>query len=147
MPRPASKRHVLRTAREILGLSQVALAKEVGFSAETIKRLENHSLAMSKDAVRRITEYTGLHRGQLARNIDPDAPLNCWGDPFTKEWFERGYRAELSHDKIDHYVKMITSDIRWALDACAGVQPKRVSALIGAFDSAIEEVTNQFRLT
>jgi len=147
MPRPASKTHVLRTTRKILGLSQADLGKKVGLSSETIKRIENHSLAMSKDAASRIAAYTGVNKEQLLQNSGPTKPQNRWGEPFSKTWFENDHHtAEVTKETIDYYIRFIVFQVQMALDACSSVQPKAVHSLIGAIVSAVADLTDRYKL-
>src|SRR5208282_4351492 len=97
MPRPSTKKHVLRTTREILDLSQVELARRVRLAPVTIKKIENHVIAMSEKAALRISMVTGVDREQLIANSNPTKPevwigINKFA-PLTKERFESAHHA------------------------------------------------------
>jgi len=146
MPRPASKTHVLRTTRLLLGLSQVALAKSVGLSPDTIKRIENHSLTMSEDVAFRISGYTGVDEDQLLQNRNPSEPLNIWQEPFSKAWFKEVFTAEASKESIDFWLSYLDFRIRRVVDTCASENPKAVHSLISAFFSAIGRLAADYKL-
>jgi transcriptional regulator with XRE-family HTH domain len=146
MPRPPTKLHVLRTIREILGLSQVALAKKIGVAPVTIKKIENHTIPMSKKTAELITDFTGVDKQQLLENSHPAEPRNYYGESFSKQWFETNWNREITKETVDYYVRYISFHIQMALDACAGVRPRDGDAVINAFVSAVTEITEKFQL-
>ena len=147
MPRPASKTHVLRTTRLLLGISQVALAKSVGLSSDTIKRIENHSLPMSEDVSVRISKYTGVDEEQLAENRNPFEPINIWGEPFSQAWFEEVYTAEVSRESIALWIRYLNFRIQREVDSCVKENPKSVYSLIAALGSAIGRAADEYKLS
>jgi transcriptional regulator with XRE-family HTH domain len=146
MPRRPTKLHVLRTIREILGLSQVAFAKKIGVAPVTIKKIENHTVPMSKNTAELIGAFTGASQEQLLENTRPAEPKNHWGDPYTKEWFETEYKSEITKGLVDTYVADITVKAQMALDACASVRSRDGEAVAIAFLIAIEDITHKFQL-
>lgn len=146
MPRPASKTHVLRTTRLLLGLSQVALAKKVGLSPDTIKRIENISLPMSEEVASRICAFTGVDEDQLLQNRNPSEPINIWREPFTKAWFKEVYTAEASQDSITFWLRYLDFNIRRLVDTGASENPKAVYSLITALFSAVGKVAADYKL-
>ena len=146
MPRPPTKLHVLRTIRKILGLSQVALAKKIGVAPVTIKKIENHMAPMSKRTARLIADFTGVHEQQLLENSQPAEPKNHWEESFSKQWFETEYNKEITKETVDYYVRYISFHVQIALDACAGMRPRDGDAVINAFVTAVQEITEKFQL-
>ena len=146
MPRPPTKLHVLRTVREILGLSQVALAKKIGVAPVTIKKIENLMVPMSKKTAELIADFTGVDKQKLLENTHPAEPKNHWGDSFSKEWFETEYSKEITKETVDFHVRFISFHVQMALDACAGVRPREGDTVIHAFEAAIAEITEKFQL-
>jgi transcriptional regulator with XRE-family HTH domain len=146
MPRPASKAHVLRTTRHLLGLSQVALAKHVGLSPDTIKRIENHSLSMSEDVAARISGYTGVDEGQLLQNSRPSEPLNIWQEPFSEAWFKEVYTAEVSKESVSFWLRCLDFTVRRVVDTCASEKPRAVHSLIAAFFSSVGKISDEYKL-
>lgn len=136
----------MRTVREILGLSQVALAANVGLSPESIKRIENHSLPMSREAAARISGYTGADEDQLLQNSDPSEPLNIWQEPFSKAWFKEVYTAEVSKEAIAFWLRYLDFTVRRVVDTCASEKPRAVHGLIAAIFSAIGKVAADYKL-
>ncbi len=146
MPRPASKTHVLRTTRLLLGVSQVDLAKSVGLSSDTIKRIENHSLPMSEEVAARISGYTGVDEDQLLRNSNPSEPLNIWQAPFSKAWFKEVYTAEVPKESIAFWLGYLDFTVRRMVDTCASEKPKAVHSLIAAIFSAVGKLAAEYKL-
>jgi transcriptional regulator with XRE-family HTH domain len=161
MARPATKEHVLRTTREILGWSQVDLAKKIGVSPVTIKKIENHVVAMSKEIASRISALTGVDKEQLIANTKPTRPevlvdvtksadgqyLIVKG-PLTKKRFDSAHDSEtLTQEKVDFWLAFHTFQIQMHLDACVTSSPERFHALSMALVSAVAEIAKEFNLS
>ena len=146
MPRPPTKLHVLRTIREILGLSQVALAKKIGVAPVTIRKIENLSVPMSEKTAELLSYFTGVDKGQLLENSHPAEPENYLEGSFSKQWFETEYNAEITKQIADYYVRIISFKVQMALDACAGVRPRDGGAVFHALEIAVEEIIDKFEL-
>ena len=101
MPRKPTKSHPLRTARNILGLTQTEFAASVGISAVSIQQIENGVAKMSPGLARRISLIYNLDPKQLMSGDDPEHPRLVFGDKarfgdkvlFTKEYAERLHRT------------------------------------------------------
>jgi transcriptional regulator with XRE-family HTH domain len=157
MPRPYRKKHVLRTTREILGLSQVELAKRVGVAPITITKIENHVIAMSEDVASRISMLTGVDQEQLIANSNPAKPEIWIGikkstdgrysivkSPLTKKEFETARDSNLlTREKVDFWLQFHTFRIQILLDACVTSSPEKYHALSMALVSAIARVANK----
>ncbi len=93
MPRPAATAHPLRALRQILGVSQRALAHMVGLSSHTVLSVENGRLAMSERFARRIEALTGAKAHGLLDRSGGGKLLNQRGKRYTRadyeEWLSR----------------------------------------------------------
>jgi|SRR5271166_2262511 len=74
MPRPPSTTHVLREAREKLGITQEALADTVKISVTTLKAIEACRLTPNRRLAARIGIAVRLGTEQLMDNSNPDVP-------------------------------------------------------------------------
>jgi transcriptional regulator with XRE-family HTH domain len=89
MPRAPSRNHVVRIAREIIGLSQRQLAERTGIAAVTLKRFENGEIRISRSLAIRICAEVLIHPDQLLENRDPLRPDYIGGGPLTREKWQR----------------------------------------------------------
>jgi transcriptional regulator with XRE-family HTH domain len=94
MARKPTKSHPLRTARNILGLTQKQFGASVGTSAITIQQIENGLAQMSPGLARRISIIYGLDPKQLMSGEDPEHPRLVFSKQlFTKEYAEGPHRT------------------------------------------------------
>ena len=84
MPRPPKRPHALRTTLKLLGMTQKALAQELGIASVTIERFLAGEAAISEKLALRISQYTGLDFEQLMLNSDPLHPRRIDGTPLIQ---------------------------------------------------------------
>jgi len=117
MPRPPSYPHVLRTARNILGLTQKDLAARVGIATVTLQKFENGDASISREIAFRIANETFLDLHQLIENKDPHHPLDwIFGTPLTKESLDPIVHTERDTEKeIAKLVPMIRELLNFSI--------------------------------
>ena len=74
MPRPPRHPHVLRTVLKMRGMTQKALAEEIGIASVTLEKFINGGTKISEDLAARIAYEVGLDFEQLLLNRDPLNP-------------------------------------------------------------------------
>src|SRR5262245_54659955 len=84
MPRPPKRPHALRTTLKLLGMTQKALAEELGIASVTIERFLAGEAMISEKLALRISQYTGLDFEQLVLNSDPLDPRRIDGTPLIQ---------------------------------------------------------------
>jgi transcriptional regulator with XRE-family HTH domain len=84
MPRPPKRPHALRTTLKLLGMTQKALAEELGIASVTIERFLAGKAMISEKLALRISQYTGIDFEQLVLNSDPLAPRRIDGTPLIQ---------------------------------------------------------------
>ena len=72
MARNPSEKHILRTVRQKLGLSQRELAQRVKVSASAIKQIENGRMKLSQQLANRLAWATTIKPERLRANLDPE---------------------------------------------------------------------------
>jgi transcriptional regulator with XRE-family HTH domain len=147
MPKKPKQLHVLRTLRELYGLSQPKLAALVGCSPMTIKQIEAGTLRPSADLTHRIFTQTQLDPEQLIENSWPELPRSPMGEPLTPESFQLLRRMHRNAQSLGilvaskrHYGEVINL----LLDA--SVPDDKLWALRVAFRAAIERLIADFDL-
>jgi transcriptional regulator with XRE-family HTH domain len=84
MPRPPKCHHALRTTLKLLGMTQKALAQELGIASVTIERFLSGEAAISEKLAFQISQHTGLDFEQLVLNSDPLNPRRIDGTPLIQ---------------------------------------------------------------
>ena len=161
MPRPPSYPHVLRTARNILGLTQKDLAARVGIATVTLQKFENGDASISRELALRIASETGLDVIDLIKNKDPLHP-RTWargkeiepGDqsrkpifeliqvPLTKEVLPRP--LEYTEKNIEEEIPILVSVIRELLNL--GVKKKSYLWMRNSIHNSLKQIKAEFTL-
>lgn len=146
MPRPSRYLSVLRTTRQILGLSQPALAQLVGCSAETITKFENGKTGISKALAHRISAETRLDQDQLLTNSEPDEPRLNNGVPLTKEEWQKA-RTIWNNPTLEQVDQELNEEmLSLALLHDAGVLGNKYRLVATAVRQQIEQLLESFGL-
>ncbi len=147
MPRPPRRTSVLRSARQILNLSQQALAELVGCSAITIQKFENGETGVSQDLARRIALETRLDLQQLLTNSNPEEPRGMDGRPLSKAFWEESKKQWQDVIKPEVESELTYDRARLALLYDAGVKARKYRLVAMAVRQRIEELVAEFGLT
>jgi len=88
MPRPVTFLHVVRTARELQGISQKELARRVGIAAITLNKFENGQADISRTKLVRICAELVLSYQQALSNEDPRNPRFAETETLLNEFLQ-----------------------------------------------------------
>jgi len=138
MPKPSQAKHPLQQIREVLDLSQPELAKRLGVSASTIKKIEARKRSITPDLNARLYAETGV---MLADSPFP-SPFS-----YTREDFEN-WKAEatLTQKQAEALAHILGKLPRLMLIAATrpgvGKGPQVTNALIQAY----ERIKSEFGL-
>jgi transcriptional regulator with XRE-family HTH domain len=147
MPRKPKEPHVLRSMRNLYGLSQSKLASMVGCSPMTIKQIEAGTLRPSADLAHRIYIATWLDPEQLIENSMPELPRSPMGEPLTPETPQligRTHREAESINNLSASKRHYAAVIDLLLDS--SISGNKLWALRVAFRAAIERLIADFEL-
>ena len=159
MPRPASKFHPLREIRNILGLSQVELAKRVGCKAVTIKKIEAGTLNPGVRLARKLAaethvspnlfdqDYSALASYFISEGVLKQIPGGD-GKPLTLESHQKSIEGlrMTPQKEVDFTVKIFSMMIQVLLDASLeSAQPKILHVTMALMD-ALDEIKADFGL-
>jgi transcriptional regulator with XRE-family HTH domain len=146
MPRPATTNHPLRQVREILGITQIELAKRVGCSPVTIKKIENRKLIPGEKLIRRLAAETDVHSHIL---LDPEARLtDRQGKPLSREAHEEKVMLGrlISAKKVSFFVRMFSMMIEALLDASLEPAQPKIHHVFNALCDTLNELKADFDL-
>jgi DNA-binding XRE family transcriptional regulator len=129
MPRQPSNQHPLRTAREILDLSQAAFGAAVGASGRTVQSIELGLLKPSPSLAGRIEKVFGLDREQITTGEDPlhprfaPDPVTKERKPFTRENYEafRTAPRKFEREDMDEVLQAFGAVLELGADAANSV--------------------------
>jgi transcriptional regulator with XRE-family HTH domain len=147
MPRQPSVSHPLRTARQILGLSQPAFGAQVGVAGVTIQQIENRLMKMSRGLAQKISIAYGLDPDQLITGSEPGQPRFTEGAPFSREEYERRKIAPRDVDDrqtVDSHVANFTFALEALLDAAN--ETRRYGPFNNALKKRLSELVEEFEL-
>jgi DNA-binding XRE family transcriptional regulator len=146
MPRPPSKSHPLREIRNVLGLSQVELARRVGCKAITIKKIEAGTLQPGDRLAKKLAAETDTYPHML---LDPAARItDTAGRPLTieshREKIDRTRRT--SQKQVDYFVKLFSMMIQALFDASLESPKPKIYHVLNALMDSIDDIKNDFGL-
>lgn len=120
MPRPPTYPSVIRSARQILGLSQIELARRTNMAKITLNKIENGQMGVSLVVAQQIACELLVSRDQIRENSDPLHPkLLGTQEPLTLEnWQELRKRMKevpkerynRAFKELSGYVERLLSD-------------------------------------
>ena len=87
--RKSAIRHPLKRVRSIIGLDQRTVARRVGCSAITIKRIEQGTLALSHALAEKLEAALGASAAYLRHGKASQPPTTPTGEPLTQDTFAR----------------------------------------------------------
>jgi transcriptional regulator with XRE-family HTH domain len=90
MPRPVTFLHVLRTARELHGISQKELARRIGIAPITLNKYENGQARISEGMATLFAVNLWVDYNQILTNDDPLNPRMQHSEDLLSEFFETG---------------------------------------------------------
>src|SRR5260221_8636932 len=88
MPRPVTFLHVVRTARELQGISQKEMARRAGKAAITLNKFENGQADISRTKLVRICAELVLSYQQALSNEDPRNPRFAETETLLNEFLQ-----------------------------------------------------------
>jgi transcriptional regulator with XRE-family HTH domain len=147
MPRPPSRPSVLRTARQLLGVSQQELSRRIGCSKVTIEKFENGTAGISEELALRIALELDVDLDQLLDNSMPEAPLTIMGEALSFEIYEKWKIQRQWHadkDSVDRARLLEGVRRTLLLDAAAKAGKYRMVSL--ALEHATTQLVKKFGL-
>ncbi len=87
MPRKPKFKHPLRTIRATIGLSQQEFGKLIDYSSQTVEKIENGRLNISRTIKARIFIKTGADTKELMKGRKGMA-LDQSGQPYSNEFYQ-----------------------------------------------------------
>ena len=107
--RPSANRHVLSVLRKVIApMEQWRFAKLAGCSEETVRKVEKGERPLTKDLAAKIALVTGVAEEWLLDNDLGMPAFTKWGEPFTRESYER-HKAAL-REQTPVYLEAMTPD-------------------------------------
>jgi len=146
MPKAPTHPSIVREIRAIHGWNQQQLAKRIGVSAETIKRIEGGTLAPSRRVAIRLFWATGVHYEDILAN-KPGRPQTYRGPLEHSDLTRRDEAARnLTDAQFDTILDNAYYDDELTLEACREQAPERLDALEAARMLAHEDLRKEFGL-
>jgi len=87
--RKSAIRHPLKRVRSIIGIDQRTIARRVGCSVVSIKRIEQGTLALSRPLADKLEAALGVSAAYLRHGKASQPPKTPKGEPFTADTFAR----------------------------------------------------------
>jgi transcriptional regulator with XRE-family HTH domain len=146
MPRPATTDHPLRQVREILGITQIELAKRVACSPVTIKKIENRKLIPGEKLVRRLAAETDIHSHML---LEPEGRLtDRQGKLLSREAHkEKATLTRLTSAKqVNYFTKLFSMMIEALLEASLEPPQPKIHHVLNALRETLDELKTDFGL-
>jgi transcriptional regulator with XRE-family HTH domain len=147
MPKKPSHRSIVRDIREILGLTQTALAKRLGTTMITINRIENGSLKISRRLALRLSWSTGVNYQDLLTNA-PGRPQTWHGELSSDRLEQLDQKARnLSAEQLATMIDDVAYHAELMFKAVLANAPRKLWSLDAAIGAAFDQLEQEFGLT